>query len=277
MAKSNSMKKQLSTCTTKSSNEDKIINYEAAYKLQENDIRLQNALRTMIQELSDILSKSSTSIKELQKEWHKFFTDNEKNLTQYENLWFIFDAAVSSMDFFTEKNDDIIENLESVRNSIPYEKKHQLLKHKIQQMQSTCNKLSNEITDLKNQKAKLQNQIRQQRTNSWPRIIEQNTTAKLNLHLSMTQQLTNFVESFNIHSNGFKKALAQCDPEKDLNQWKENILHKNPEQSFGSSDEDSDDQKTSRYLKSNESRSIKNENSDKKNIIRQPSFQSTSV
>jgi hypothetical protein len=36
MARSNSMKKQLSTFTNKSSNKEKIMDYEAAYTLQEN-------------------------------------------------------------------------------------------------------------------------------------------------------------------------------------------------------------------------------------------------
>ncbi|CAF3812189.1 unnamed protein product [Rotaria sp. Silwood1] len=93
MARSNSMKKQLSTCTIKSCNEDKIINYKAAWVLQENNIRLLNAQRAMIRELFYILSKSSTDIKEWQNKWHNFVADNEEKLTPYENLWLIFDSA----------------------------------------------------------------------------------------------------------------------------------------------------------------------------------------
>ncbi|CAF4223592.1 unnamed protein product, partial [Rotaria sordida] len=250
------------------------------------DISLQNAQRTMIKLLINILSKSSKDIKEWQKEWHKFFTDNEKNLTPYENLWLIFDTAVSSVDFFREKNDVIIENLKSVRNSIPNEKNHQLLKDKIRQLQSTSNKLSEEITDLKKQEVKLRTQINQQRTRSWrntlrkkvfrthrnnlneklnnisksikdknksfkneekrfhreaANIIKQNIKAELKSNLSMKEQFTDFVKSFDIYPDEFKEALAQCDPKKDLSQWKETILQKNPEQSFESSDEEEDD------------------------------------
>ncbi|CAF1318687.1 unnamed protein product [Rotaria sp. Silwood1] len=295
MARSNSMKKQLSTCTIKSCNEDKIINYKAAWVLQENNIHLLNAQRAMIRELIDILSKSSTDIKEWQNKWHNFVADNEEKLTPYENLWLIFDSAVSSIDYFIEKTDDIIENLKTVRSSIPNEKPHQLLRDKIRQMQSTLNKLSEEINELKIHEVELRYEINERLTRPWgstlrknafrahqnnpyeelknisksikdkdksfkneekrfyrkvAKIIKQNTTTTLKLNLSMKKQFIAFVKSFDIYPEQFKKALAQCDPKKDLNQWKENILHKNPEQSFefSAEEEDYDGQKTSQRL-----------------------------
>ncbi|CAF4249201.1 unnamed protein product [Rotaria sordida] len=265
------------------------------------DISLQNAQRTMIKLLINILSKSSKDIKEWQKEWHKFFTDNEKNLTPYENLWLIFDTAVSSVDFFREKNDVIIENLKSVRNSIPNEKNHQLLKDKIRQLQSTSNKLSEEITDLKktrifrthqnnlNEKLNTISKSIKDKNKSFKNeekrfhreaanIIKQNIKAELKSNLSMKEQFTDFVKSFDIYPDEFKEALAQCDPKKDLSQWKENILQKNPEQSFESSDEEEDDdeQKINWYLKSVKSRFIENESSDEETNQRLKSVKSRS-
>ncbi|CAF3790828.1 unnamed protein product [Rotaria sp. Silwood1] len=213
MARSNSMKKQLSTCTIKSCNEDKIINYKAAWVLQENNIHLLNAQRAMIRELIDILSKSSTDIKEWQNKWHNFVADNEEKLTPYENLWLIFDSAVSSIDYFIEKTDDIIENLKNYKDK-----------------------------SFKNEEKRFYRKV--------AKIIKQNTTTTLKLNLSMKKQFIAFVKSFDIYPEQFKKALAQCDPKKDLNQWKENILHKNPEQSFefSAEEEDYDGQKTSQRL-----------------------------
>ncbi|CAF1001894.1 unnamed protein product [Rotaria sordida] len=266
---------------------------------------------------------SSKDIKKWQKEWHKFFTDNEGNLTPYENLWDIFNIAVSSIDLFTEKNDHIIEKLISVQNSIPNEKNHQLLRNKIEQMRSTVNRLSEEITDLKKQKNKLRTQISQQRTGSWrntlrkkifqthqtklneklngvsrsiddkdnsfknevaifhrevANIIEQNTKAEIRLTVSMKKQFTDFVNSFNIFPSEFKEALARCNPKKDLDQWKQNILYKNAEQSFESSDEEEDyDPKINRHLKSFKSQSHEFENSDEKTYQRQKSVRSRSI
>ncbi|CAF3718187.1 unnamed protein product [Rotaria sp. Silwood1] len=277
----------------------------------------------MIKGLVNILSKSSKDTKEWQNKWHKFFTDNERNLTPYESLWYIFDTAIFSINLVTEQNDEIIEKLKTVQNSIPNERNHQLLKDKLQEMQSTANRLSEEITDLKKQQGKLRTQISQQRTGSWrntlrkkifrtpqtkpneklndistsikaktksfkneeatfhreaANIIEQNTKAELRLIISMKQQFTDFVKSFNIFPNEFKEALARCNPKKDLHEWKHNILHKSAEQSSESSDEEEDhDQKTNRYLKSVKSRSIEDENSNNKKNIRQLSLRSRSV
>ncbi|CAF1340946.1 unnamed protein product [Rotaria sp. Silwood1] len=286
MTRSNPIKKQFSTVTNASSDEKRIMNYQAAYTLQENNICLQNVERTMIKDVIDILSKCSKNIKDRQTEWHKVHTNKKNKLTEYEHLWHVFDAAVSSIDLYVKENNNIVAKLKSIQSSMLNENKHELLKDKIPQMRSTADKLYNEITDLEKQKLKLRIQVKQQGTSSWrntlqkkvfrkrqsksneklrivsrsikdkkklydnetkrfhqaaAKVIEENIKAESRRSVSMKQQLTDFVQSFNISSKKFTKELARCHPKQDLNQWKENILYQNVEQSSESSDEEEDD------------------------------------
>jgi hypothetical protein len=262
----------------------------------------------MIKELIKILSNSSKEIKTWQTKYYNIFRDKKRSLTPYENLWNVFNTAVSSIDLFTEQNDKIVQKLQYIQDSIPSEKNNQSLKDKIQQIESTSKKLYEEITDLANQERKLGAKINRQRTGSCcntlrknvfrtdenkPKeklkvvlrsiknkkesyksekqtfyqeaayIIEENTKTELRLTLSMKQKFDKFVKSFDIYPKQFKRALERCDPQKDLDEWKQNILYRNAEQSFESSDEDHDEN-TNRHRKFVKSRSIERENSDGK-------------
>ncbi|CAF4588044.1 unnamed protein product, partial [Rotaria sp. Silwood2] len=109
-------------------------------------------------------------------------------------------------------------------------------------------------------------------------IIEQNTKAQIRVTQSMKQQFIDIIKPFDIFSNEFQKALANCNPEEDFNQWKQNILHKNAEQSFESSDKKEDhDEKPNRFLKSFQPRPTENESSDDETCLRQSPVKSRST
>ncbi len=135
------------------------------------DIVLQKAYRSSFSKIIKILSKFKNGSQSWKEECRELCANNQSKIKGHEQIWKLFSASISYIDIYTNRINDIIDDLKDARDSIAKPKDDETLKFKINEARRDIDKLDTQLKELKKQAKSLETKITESENNSSRNVL----------------------------------------------------------------------------------------------------------